>query len=362
MAGRRGNREGSYRRHGRRWQASVRIAGHRYWVSGESKAECREKVLALLERHRQGQLAPPSRLTLGEWAESWLAGKAASWRPTTLRRARQALQPLLERLGRLRLSRLEPLALALALDALRGRGVGSRTVELAYAHLHTCLEEAVKLGLLGANPLARVSRPRHETLDESDWELDGLRRFLQAALLDGRPLALLLAFLLLTGLRPSEALGLRWEDVGWEDETLRVRRAVVWAGSAWQVGAPKSRAGLRTLALPRLALDVLARLPRGEGFVFWQSRPPDAKALSRVMASLCQRAGLPRRPAHYLRHCHASLLVHLGADIKTAQRRLGHATAAMTLDVYSHSLGAGERQLAAQLDRALQGDGGPAGA
>jgi integrase len=71
------------------------------------------------------------------------------------------------------------------------------------------------------------------------------------------------------------------------------------------------------------------------------------------MAELCQKAGVPKRPAHYLRHCHATLLVHLGADVKSAQRRLGHSSPSLTLGVYAHHLAEGDLRLARLLDEAF---------
>jgi integrase len=64
------------------------------------------------------------------------------------------------------------------------------------------------------------------------------------------------------------------------------------------------------------------------------------------MRELCQKAGVLRRPAHYLRHCHATLFAALGLDIKTLRRRLGHSRASITLDVYAHALGEMDRRAA----------------
>jgi integrase len=71
------------------------------------------------------------------------------------------------------------------------------------------------------------------------------------------------------------------------------------------------------------------------------------------MGELCQRAGVPRRPGHYLRHAHASLLAASGLDVKTLQRRLGHAQASVTLDVYAHALGEMDRRAAQMVDAAF---------
>jgi integrase len=352
---RRANGEGTYRRKGKGWQAAIRLGGQRYWVSGRTRRECQEKVMALLLRHQQGSLSPPSRLTLGEWASLWLRQGEGRWRPTTLERRRQVMGPLLERVGKLRLVRLMPLHLAAALEELRRRGMGSRSLELCWATLHACLEDARKMGIIGDNACARTPRPRHQPREGRVWTLADMRCFLQAALEDSRPLALMLALSLLTGLRLGELLGLRWDDLDLEGGTLTVRRAVAWAEGTWHEGPPKSKTGERTVALPALALSLLGRLPRASVHLFWSQRPPARGAISRLMAELCQRAGVPRRPAHYLRHCHASLLVHLGVDIKSAQRRLVHATADMTLNTYAHHLPGQERAIARALDQALSG-------
>jgi len=324
------------------------IAGRRYWFTARTRTEARERVRELLFRHRLGQLSPPQRMTLSQWASRWLAQDR--WRPSTLMGYRQKLSLLLELLGHLRLDRLQPVHIYWALTELRSRGMGTRSLALAYAVLRSCLEDACRLGLIAANPCAQVPRPRHEKAPAQEWGLEEMRRFLRAALEDGRPLALMLALMLLTGLRSGEALGLRWEDVDLEERRLQVRRAVVWAGKEWHEGPPKSKAGLRAIALPSLAMHVLARLPRGGDHLFWQDRPPRVKQVSRLMAELCERAGVIKRPAHYLRHAHASLLAASGLDVKTLQRRLGHSQASITLDVYAHALSEMDRRAAVVID------------
>ncbi len=350
---RRGNHEGTYRPRNGYWEASVRLAGRRYWVTGKTRRECREKLQALLERHRRGQLAPPSRLTLGEWGHLWLREGEGRWRPTTLRRRQQVLSPLLERLGRLRLSRLEPLHLSAALLELQEAGMGSRSLELCWLTLHACLEEAVRRGLLGYNPCQQVGKPRHERREARDWTREEMRRFLRAAIADGRPIASLLALMLLTGLRPGEAMGLQWGDIDLNAATISIRRSVTWAGSRWHIGQPKTRAGERTITLPPVATALLSRLERAGIYLFWQERPPWSKQLSNVMRELCQRAGVPMRPAHYLRHCHATLLAASGLDVKTLQRRLGHSQASVTLDVYAHALSELDRRAAMMVEQSL---------
>ncbi len=352
---RRGKWEGTLTRRPNRsyWEGAVRLGGRRYYVTGRTKADCLEKLRALVARHQAGALAPPARIALSDWLSDWLTSGRSRWRPSTYRRREQALMPLIAAVGQARLDRLTPLNLWRAFDALRQAGVGQRTLELAHSALHTALEEARRLGLIGDNPAARIPRPQRERQEARDWTTDDMRRFLRTALLDGSPAALMLAFMLLTGLRPSEAMGLRWEDVDGQGGAAAVRRAVVWAGREWHIVPPKSRAGERTVALPEMARALLSRLPRRLPWAFWQERPPTQQRLSETMARLCSRAGVPRRPPHYLRHAHASLLAASGLDVKSLQRRLGHAQASITLDVYAHALSETDRRAAEMVDRAL---------
>jgi integrase len=330
------------------------LSGHRYSVYGRTAAEARSKLHELVHRHRLGELPalPPRRpLTLSEWAGQWLRDCDGRLRPRTVFTYRQAIAPLLALVGHLRLDRLEPLHFHYALSVLREKGLGSRTLQQGYTYLRACLETARKLGLIASNPLARVPRPRHERQQAKDWGLEDMRAWLRAALDDGTPLASMLALMLLTGLRPGEASGLQWGDVDVEAATLTVRRSVTWAGSQWHIGRPKSKAGERSIVLPSLALGLLTRLPRQSIHLFWQDRPP--YRLSGTMGELCQKANVPRRPAHYLRHCHASLLAASGLDVKTLQRRLGHAQASVTLGVYAHALTEMDMRAAELVDRAL---------
>jgi integrase len=257
-------------------------------------------------------------------------------------------------MGGLRLSRLEPLHLAAVLEELRREGMGTRSLALCWATLHACLEEAVRRGLLGYNPMQRVPRPRHQPREARDWTLEDMRRFLEVCLKDGRPISLMLGFMLLSGLRPSEAAGLQWGDVDTRSGTLTVRRAVVWEGTTrFHLHPPKSKAGQRTISLPQAAISLLRRLERRSIHIFWDTTPSPPWTISRAMASLCERARVPRRPARYLRRAHASALAASGLDIKTLQRRLGHAQASVTLDVYAYALSEGDRRAAEVLDRAL---------
>ncbi len=148
-----------------------------------------------------------------------------------------------------------------------------------------------------------------------------------------------------TGLRQGEAFGLTLDRVDFLRRTLTVdRQLILLAGQQPQHGPPKTRASYRSVPLPQVVLEALAEHLRqfpvgGDGLVFTtDSGGPLSR--TRFSASVwrpaTKRAGLDGVVFHELRHYYASLLIRHGESVKVVQARLGHATAAETLDTYSH--------------------------
>jgi integrase len=355
--GRRANHEGTIRlRADGRWEGRIALAGHRYSVYGRTRREVTLGLRALLARHLEGALSPPVRMTVGEWLERYLASLEGKGRPATVRAYTLSLGRVREKLGHVRLSRLAPAHVAWCLEALRREGMGSRHVQMAHAHLHAALGEAVRMGLIGSNPVERVPRPGHQKRERPSWGGEEARRFLRAALSSPHRLAPLALFLLATGCRSGEALGLRWADIDLAQGRATIRRSLTRVGTQWHEGPPKSKAGERTLALPRMAIVALGRLPRPlspDAPVFWTGAPPTPRALTHLMERLCRQAAVPYLPPHGLRHVHATLLAAEGLDVKTLQRRLGHSQASVTLDVYAHALSEMDKRAAEMVDKAL---------
>jgi len=149
-------------------------------------------------------------------------------------------------------------------------------------------------------------------------------------------LVVLLAY---TGLRWSEAIGLRVRDLNMLRRRLHVRRPVVEIDGVFHEGEPKSWER-RTVAFPAFLDHALAAVCIGKGpddTVFtdgasYLRQPHTSK--SWFLTGL-RTAGIERMTPHDLRHTAASLAVSAGANVKVLQRMLGHKSAAMTLDTYA---------------------------
>ena len=156
-------------------------------------------------------------------------------------------------------------------------------------------------------------------------------------------MAPLFELLAATGLRISEAIGLRWSDLALEDSSshLQVRRAVVRR----VIVAPKSRHGARLIPLSgELAATLRENRPgdaASDAYVFpgRDGAPSDPGSLRRRVLAPAAKARRPhRRGLHTLRHTCASLLIEAGLSPLRLQRWMGHHSAAFTLETYGHLL------------------------
>lgn len=277
-----------------------------------------------------------ARATVGELAGPWFAGRRPALKPSTYRPLeitwRLHVAPTWSniQLGEVRHSAVQTWVSDVA--KVRSASVTLR----AYGILAGILDSAVRDRLLPRNVARGVVLPRklkkkHVYLSHEEVDL------LAAEAGSHGTLVRTLAY---TGIRWGEAVALRTENIDFERRRLRIEENAVRVGEEIVVGTPKSHKQ-RTVPLPPFLAEELADLTTGRtphDLVFglgtdYMRRPDQRKGW---FAYAKKRAHLPQGlTIHDLRHTTASLAVSAGANVKAVQRMLGHASAAMTLDVYA---------------------------
>jgi integrase len=373
---------GQIRKRGERtWLVRVYLGrdpatGKRRWLSRTvhgTKKDAEALLHRLLRDKDLGTLTLPSSMPLAEYLERWLEDSARHRvRPSTLAGYREQLaRYVYPVLGARRLCDLSPLDIQVLFQHMTARGLAPSTVRRVHARLKTALRVAVRMGLLPSNPLDRVDPvrvPRREMRVLSPQEA---RRFLDAAPEDR--FGVLWWLLLETGLRPSEALALKWEDLDLERGVLYVRRSLSWVGGRWRFEEPKTARARRSVPLSAQLVSALRhhrravleqRLRAGSewqelGLVFCSEvgTPVDLSNLrNRSFKRILRRAGLPADLRPYdLRHSAATLLLLAGEHPKVVSERLGHSTVALTLDTYSHALPTLQQQATEKIASVLYG-------
>ncbi|HOR01112.1 MAG TPA: site-specific integrase [Anaerolineae bacterium] len=369
---RRSGGEGSIfqRRQDGRWVGAYQMDGRRHTVYGKTRSEVAEKLRAIQTQARQaGRLPDAGRLTVAEYLRQWLAQAEDRLRPTTKADYHvMAEKHINSRIGNTRLLRLDPLRLSRFYSTLAQDGMSARRRQMVHGFLHKALGDAHRWGLLPNNPATLVDVPKRERKELKLWAPGQVSAFLQAVQAgESGQYAYLLGFLLASGARIGEALGLRWSDVDLDAATVRIERQITEVHCRPIEQAPKTESGIRTIALPAWGVELLRRqkaqvnewrLASGHAHD-WPERVFTASVgsvplrgnVKRALHALCDRFGLPRIRVHDLRHISLSLLAGAGVSVKDLQRRAGHSTPRMTLEVYTHVLSDNERQAAQLLDR-----------
>lgn len=304
-----------------------------------TKAAARDFASTVEVRKLEGSYIAPAagKITFAVYAESWLEGKV-NLAASTRARYRSALDVhLLPSFGS------RPLVDLTREDVrdwiTRSSKVSApATVHKSHMILRQILDQALVDSRLAVNPAAGVDLPKVEHKDRRFLEIDQVHAFADAA----GPHKVLVETLAFTGLRFGELAALQVQDVNLEAARIRVHRSVTEVDSQMVWSAPKSNRG-RTVPLPGFLAAALAPIVRGQApdallFPDGVGGPLRVRNVRRGWWNRAvEDAGIPAGLSpHELRHTAASLAITAGANIKTLQRMLGHASAALTLDRYGH--------------------------
>ncbi|TGY60075.1 site-specific integrase [Coriobacteriaceae bacterium] len=307
-----------------------------------------------------------SSVTVGEWVSDQIAqmGAVGSITPTTVAGYRHSAK-LLSPIAGTPLDRLDRAAVAGWMAGLTGRGLSSSTVGKSFRLLKQCMSIAVRDEMLLRNPCDGVRPPKREKVRPGINALDSAERSRLKALLasvEPDPMVVGASVALYTGLRRGEVCGLRWRDVDLDRGVLWVRKAIGVADGRTYLKDSKTGHD-RDVALPATLVDALRewrRDPRsGEVYVVGRGdRWADPSVLGRewgVFAKLNGVRGTEGRLCtfHDLRHTWATAAVAAGIDIKTVSSNLGHANAAMTLNIYASADPEAKRRAAEVMDSVI---------
>lgn len=362
---RRDNGAGSVRKVGNSFEARARINGISRSFSAKTKTEALKKMRDALARAESGLPIASEKLTVADYLDSWLKGKAATLTPESARRYEGRLARLLPYIGTLKLVKLQAGDLRNAYAAL-GEEVSGTTVQLIHGVIHAALRDAEREGLTARNVASLVSPPRRDTKEHRTLSPEDARELLAAA--RGEPLEAFWVLAITTGLRLGELQALKWEDVDIARRRLRVRRTLAEDGKPIFSASTRKKNHARTVWLADGVIASLERhrdlqdAQRAQAGEVWQEHglvftvgtgnPLDGRNLrARQFPKLLAKAGLSDMRIHDLRHSAASLLLADGVPVKVVSEMLGHADVTTTLRVYAHVLEGAQEQAASYMDR-----------
>ncbi|MGB8206418.1 MAG: tyrosine-type recombinase/integrase [Mycobacterium sp.] len=273
-----------------------------------------------------------AQLTVEQWCDLWIEGYKVN-REATVRAARTHIRQIIAEFGGMPLSAVRPSQVKAWVARLRADNMEASYVYALHSRLSQIMSDAVHDGVLGRNPCSRrtsppMGRPKlYVATTEQVWAIhDAVPDHLRVAVLLG-------AF---AGLRVAEASGLAVSDVDFI-------RGVVHPKQQWPDKPLKTDGSDQPIPIPQdLALLLSASVQKYPSDMMVTNGPGTDRCgpwiIDRAIRAIRDQIdGLPEQfTFHDLRHYLASLLIASGADIKTVQARMRHATARTTLDTYGH--------------------------
>ena len=231
--------------------------------------------------------------------------------------------------------------------ALMDDGVSRAQVRKIMVSLRSILSEAVEREWIEHNVGIDVKVKRQARVLGEDKVIptkDEIRTILDKAPESHKAMFVTAIF---TGMRISELRGLRWKDVDFDTRVIRVTQR---ADEFCQIGAPKSRAGVRSIPMAptvyRSLEDWKDRVPESLADLVFPNSVGKVQNYSNIYNRvfkpmlidncIVDEEGKPKFGIHALRHAAASLFIEQGWNPKKIQTLLGHASINMTMDVYGH--------------------------
>lgn len=381
MAKRRANSEGNIRkRKDGRWEGRY-TAGHDPLtgkpiiknVLAKTQAQAKEKLKAAIEQCKGLDVAKGQKYTVGQWMDVWYEYYAQiKVRPSSHKTyegyIRNHIKPAI---GAIPLTKLTTLDLQKLYQKLltegrverkesekQSKGLSPKTVRNINQVISSAMQLAIQQRLISHDPTDGCALPKPEHREMQTLSADQLTAFLLEAKHSG--VFEMYYIELATGLRRGELLGLKWEDIDFSTQTLRVRRQVGRINGEVREAPLKTKNAYRTISLGTDAVAILKQQrdkQPSSAYVFPSPTggPIAPDSVLHMLHRVLDRAGLPEIRFHDLRHTFATLALQNGVDVKTVSGMLGHFSAGFTLDTYAHVTTAAQKKAAETMGEVLAG-------
>ncbi len=288
---------------------------------------------------------------------------------STIRNRRSSIRVMLRYIAKINMATIDTRQLQMMFVDLFNKENSRSLMDNAKVTANAIFQYAVEHKLRIDNPVPGVVIPKKQltvedientTVEEKFFERYELEEFLQKTLTDGlqfdKEWFYLLAF---TGMRVGELCALKWTDINFEENTIRITKTMDMPDHnmrKFKVTPPKTRASIRTIEVDEDIITMLRsmkilqnkiKLSKRKGmedyhdgnFVFCRDNgyPYASRFIYDRIIRLIKKTSIKKiEGPHILRHTHVTMLTEAGVDLKTIMDRVGHEDSKTTMDIYTH--------------------------
>lgn len=321
----------------------------------------------------KGLLVMPNETTLNDWLNDWLDNNIAPYRAeTTVYGYRKIIDNhIANAIGNQKLQQLKPLQIQKYYTMLiKDKNLSPNTVRKHHDLLHTSLKAAVKQEVILRNPIDYVEPPKVKKPEVEFYSSEQVRMLL--AVVRGQWLEIVITLAIYFGLRRGEILGLKWDNVDFENKKIYIKESRTIAGKNIVEKDPKNNSSIRVLHMPDEVYNTLLEEKEkqteykdflgGEysdtGFVVVRDdgKPYRPNYISSAFKEFLEKNNLPIIKLHGLRHTFAALANKQGATNYDISKMLGHNSTATTTEIYMHTFDDTHREGIERVADGLRGE------
>lgn len=332
--------------------------------------DCRQWLADSQYEDEHSNIAFAEDMTVKAWFEVWIGMKKCTTRPNTVRnyteRFDKNIKPVI---GNVLLRDVKQIHCQHIMNIMAENGYKNSTINQAKITLFSMLDYAFQNDIIKKNPCTKSVKSDigKEPLKKEALTVEQQRMFVMG--ISGNAYELQYRFLLQTGLRTGELVGLKWSDIDFENHTMKISRSMEYRHSTkeWSVGPTKSKSGERTIPLTDEAIDILymqkakntllSVIPfewREYVFLCKKGTPVKNSTYDTMLIKLCEKIGIPKFSMHILRHTFATRCIEGGMKPKTLQMLLGHSNITTTMNLYVHITEEEKRREIEMITKSLQ--------
>ncbi|MGL4914162.1 MAG: tyrosine-type recombinase/integrase, partial [Romboutsia sp.] len=319
--------------------------------SFEKKRDASKKLNELKESIFNDELTLPNAMNIESFLMDFLEKYKVNLSITTyncyLRICKKYLIPML---GKYKLEELKPIHLQNYVDDLVGI-LAPQTIKIHINILNLALKKAYRLRLTRENIVDCIEVPRIKKFKNNIYNTENMVKLLQVC--KGSPLELHIYLASGLGLRISEILGLTWDNIDFNENTITVDKITVRNEGSVILKNPKTESSERTISAPNEIISMLKNHKKkqlesklkGEItnkinllFLDKNEEPIAQDVLSKKFNKFLKENNLDHIRFHDLRHSHVTLLINSKVPIKVISERVGHSNINTTLNIYAHAL------------------------
>lgn len=246
--------------------------------------------------------------------------------------------------------------------------LSATTIKHHHQNISKALTDAVRKGLILANPAASARTPKAEKFKGEFLNRKQVNELL--LLFKGNVVELPVLLCSVYGLRRSEVLGLKWHNVDFESKSITIAETLQQGTHGDYTDTPKTDSSYRTLPMTNEVYNALKTAKNlqnerqklmGNYYVqsdyvcTWQDgNVISPNYLTRTFKSVISKSNLPQIRLHDLRHSAASNLLDMGFSVVQVADWLGHSSSATTLNFYAHAEKRSKMDIAKALDSSFE--------